>query len=295
MASKSQKDFEKAGIEGAPVPTENKQQLISRVKAIFAKNISGDVYTTNSGEELQPTENQKNLLNLVGKKDVVIVDGPFGTGKTMWTAYMGLIGLVEKKYNCIAITAPVVEAGEKLGFLPGEANNKMLPYVNQILESFDDWIGRELRTKLQAAGVIDIEPQAYLRGRTMKKTFFILDESQNCSGPQLMTALTRLGKDSTFVFMGDNRQNDRTDGDSAFVQFINRFTAPEYMNSGHVGHAVLTKEDIRRHPFLQLVAENGHDKPLEQFESHTPKGGITVSRRPNGHANGNGTQPYQPA
>ena len=276
-------DFAIASTEGAPESRINKQQLIARVKSIFSKNVSGNIYKTHFGEELEPTANQKNILKFTAEKDVVIVDGPFGTGKTMWTTYMALLGLAGRQYNRIAITAPAVEAGENLGFLPGEANDKMLPYVNQILESFDDWIGKDLRMKLQEVGIIDIEPHAYLRGRTMKETFFILDESQNASGPQLMTALTRLGNGSTFVFMGDNRQNDRTNGDSAFVQFINRFADLEYAE--YVGHITLTKDDICRHPFLKLVAENGHDGPLEQFETHISKKIVNVVPRNNGKSN----------
>jgi len=88
--------------------------------------------------------------------------------------------------------------------------------------------------------------------------------------------LSRLGKDSTFVFMGDNRQNDRTKGDAAYVQFMNRFAVPRYIDAGFVGHVVLGADDTRRHPFLKLIVENGDERPLEQFETHYSGANVAV-------------------
>jgi len=281
-------DFGTAAADGAPLqPKLNRHELIKRVKMILQKNCVDGNYQTCDGESLEPTANQRKLLTTVANHDVTFVDGPFGTGKTIWTVLAGLTGLIEKKFNRIAVTAPAVEAGERLGFLPGDKDAKMFEHVNQILEAFDDWIGKDIRIQLQNTGVIEIAPHAFLRGRTMKKTFFILDECQNASGKQLITALSRLGHDSSFVFMGDNKQNDRTEGDSAFVQFINRFTAPKYLESGYIGHAILGKEDVRRHPLLKMMVEEGDDRPLEGFESHFEGRAVAVTpRRANGNGNG---------
>ncbi len=270
-------------------PRANRSQLITEVKNILKQNVSGNNFTTFYDEELTPTPNQKKLMATISDVPVALVDGPFGTGKTLWTTYMALQGLTEKKYRRISITAPAIEAGEQLGFQPGDKDAKMLPYINQILESIDDWVGKDLRVKLQEAGIIEIESHAFMRGRTFKNTIFILDECQNASGPNLMTALTRLGKDSTFVFMGDNRQNDRTNGDSAFVAFINRFTDPKYLEGGFVGHAVLDKTDVRRHPFLEMIVEEGDDTPLVGFEDHKPSRTAHVTpRKPQTASKGNG-------
>lgn len=268
-------------------PRANRRQLITDVKTILKQCVNGHNFITVDGEELTPTANQKRQMETIFRNPIALVDGPFGTGKTLWTTYMALQGLVDKKYRRIAITAPAVEAGEQLGFQPGDKDAKMLPYINQILESIDDWVGKDMRVKLQEAGIIEIEAHAFMRGRTFKNTFFILDECQNASGKNLMTAISRLGRESTFVFMGDNRQNDRTSGDSAYVAFINRFTAPKYLESGFVGHAVLDKTDVRRHPFLEMIVNEGDDAPLIGFEDHKPRHTAHVTPR-NTHANGNG-------
>jgi phosphate starvation-inducible PhoH-like protein len=232
---------------GGPEPQRmTKAQIFIQLKKNMATVVAGNEYRTVEGEVLVPTRNQAAMLRAIETKDVVLVDGPFGTGKTIWACYMGLKGLIEKRHSKIAITAPAVPAGEDIGFLPGEKDDKMLPHVNQILESFDDWVGKSLRMEMMRAGLLVIEPHAFLRGRSMKNTFFILDESQNASGPQLQTSFSRLGIGSTFVYMGDNKQNDRTNRDSAYMQFMERYLDFKYAD--YVGFAKLNVEDVRRHP-----------------------------------------------
>lgn len=249
-------------------PRANRTQLLKEAKTILNQRIDGHNFRTVDGEELTPTRNQNAFMGVLSNKPIVFVDGPLGTGKTLWATYMALVGLTNKKYNYITLTAPAVEAGEKLGSLPGTKDEKMLPHIIQILGNIDEWIGKDLRVKLQDAGVIEIESHAFMRGRTFKKTFVILDESQNASGKNLMTAAGRIGRDSTFVFMGDDAQNDRTKGNSAFVAFFNRFTHQAYLDSGFVGYTVMDKTDVRRHPFLQLMVERDDHLPLVGFEDH---------------------------
>jgi phosphate starvation-inducible PhoH-like protein len=267
-----------------------KAQIVIQLKRVMAAAVSGNEYKTIEGEVLVPTKNQAAMMRAIEAKDVVLVDGPFGTGKTIWTCYMGLKGLVDKQHTKIAITAPAVPAGEDIGFLPGEKDEKMLPHVNQILESIDDWIGKPLRTEMMRAGLLVIEPHAFLRGRSMKNTYFILDESQNASGPQLQTSLSRLGVGSTFIYMGDNKQNDRTNRDAAYMQFMERYLDFKYAD--YVGFAKLSVEDVRRHPFLKLVVESGDDRPLEGHETHKgARSGGNVTSITRGVANGSGVQP----
>lgn len=252
-------------------PVQVLKQLENRMPAYGAAE-----FRTIDKEVMVPTKNQRAIMREIEKKPVVMIEGTFGTGKTIWTCYMALRGLVDGKYNRIAINAPAVEAGEKLGFLPGDADEKMNPHVLQILEGFDDFIGKDLREQMQLAGLIETEPHGFLRGRTMKKTFFILDECQNASGPNLMTALSRLGKGSTFVFMGDNGQNDRTtEAQTAFVPFIKRYTQSKY--GEFTGHVRMGPEDVRRHPFLSLIVQEGDFGPLEGFETHQ---GAAQQRKP---------------
>lgn len=213
-------------------------------------------------EKITPTANQKKLLGLLDTKTIVFVKGPFGTGKTFWTCLAGLQGLVEKKYNKISLTAPAVEADEELGFLPGDKDAKMSQHVNQIIETLEDLVGKKTVQDMRDAGLIEIAPHAYNRGRTYKKTFYILDESQNASGKQLMTSLGRLGFGSTFVYMGDAKQNDRTNGQPAFVAFTERFNQAAYAHA--IGEVTMGKEDVRRHPLLQLIVANGDDCALDE-------------------------------
>ena len=278
---KSSDDFnQNSGAEQAKpttgTPVVSKAQVMAMLKQRLPL-FKGNQIKTEDGEELTPTPNQRNLIENIKDKPINFVEGTFGTGKTMWTCYMGLLGLVEKKYNRICLNAPAVTAGEEIGFLKGGLEEKMQPHVNQILEAFDDFIGEDLRKKLCEAGVIKIEPHAFLRGRSLKRTFFILDECQNATGPNLQTALTRLGNDSTFVFLGDRRQNDRTENEPAFTAFINRYTKPVYAE--YTAHSQLAAEDVKRHPFLKLVVEQGDDAPLPGYENHKATG---QGRKPQG-------------
>lgn len=246
----------------APVSKISKAELLNAVRNALPAYGADSFHM---GEEhIVPSANQKKLRDLLDTKTVVFVKGPFGTGKTFWTCFAGLQGLVEKKYNKISLTAPAVEADEELGFLPGDKDAKMAQHVNQIIETLEDLVGKKTVQDMRDTGLIEIAPHAYNRGRTYKKTFYILDESQNASGKQLMTSLGRLGFGSTFVYMGDAKQNDRTNGKPAFVAFTERFNKAAYAES--IGEVTLGKEDVRRHPLLKLIVENGDDRPLDENE-----------------------------
>jgi len=249
--------------DAAPLP--KKEELIAAIiKKIAAMQDDHGTLHTN-GENLTPTANQKKLLDLIENKDVVLVNGPVGSGKTFWTCFAALKGLAEGKYHHVALTAPAVEADENLGFMPGEMENKMESHVNQLLESFDDLVGKGFRIQMQQTGLIEIAPHAFNRGRTYKNTLYILDESQNASARQLITSLGRLGHKSTFVYMGDARQNDRTSGKSAYVAFVDRFSDAAYARE--IGTVTMGKEDVRRHPLLAKIVERDDDRPLEGFEN----------------------------
>lgn len=258
----------------------SKTDVLAALKAAMPAENSDRSVRTKTGEELIPTKNQRHMMDLIDEKSIVIVDGTFGTGKTLWTCERALRGLLSGKFNQICLNAPAVPAGEEHGFIKGTLDEKMQPYVNQILEAFDDFVGEPLRKDMMAAGLVKIAPHAFLRGSSLKKTFFIADEGQNASGPNLQTAITRLGNDSTFVFMGDNGQNDRTKTDSAFTAFIKRYTAPIYEE--YVGYAQLGAEDVKRHPFLQLMVRNGDHKPLDGYETHS--GSWSYSPKPPAHS-----------
>lgn len=247
--------------------SENGQRPMTRAQIIEALRARLPALndTLKMGDEiLTPTKNQRKIMSLIDCKDVVFVSGPQGSGKTVWPIYKALEGLVSGKYNKFSITAPVVEADEQLGFLKGDKNEKMLPHVLQHLETIEDLVGKTLREQLVASEIVEIAPHAFNRGRTYKKTLYLLDESQNASGRQLQTALGRLGIGSTFVFAGDDVQNDRTAGQSAFVKFIARYTQEVYRD--RTGHVEMNASDVSRHPLLKLIVERGDDRPLDGFE-----------------------------
>jgi phosphate starvation-inducible PhoH-like protein len=247
---------------GDNTPRFTPEQLVAQVASRLPSLGAGSLKI--GKEDIRPTDNQKKLMHTLKNKDVTFVDGPLGTGKTFWTVYTGLQMLADGDVSKIALTAPVVEADENLGYLKGTKDEKMEQHVNQILETLDELIGKALRQNLVEAGVVEIAPHAFNRGRTYKNTFYILDECQNASARQLMTSIGRLGFNSKFVYMGDDRQNDRTAGKSAYVAFMQRFNTEAY--SREVGHVVLDGNDVRRHPLLLKMVQRGDDRPLDGFE-----------------------------
>lgn len=251
-----------------------KAQLLSAIKNRLPAFGAFDF--TLEDEKISATQNQKTLVELIRNKDIVFVNGPIGSGKTFWTCLAALQGLAEKKFNKISLTAPAVEADEELGFLPGSADDKMAAHVNQIIETIEDLVGKKLCQNLREEGLIEIAAHAYNRGRTYKKTLYILDESQNASARQLITSLGRLGFGSTFVYMGDDRQNDRTAKASAYVSFTKRFNTTAYADA--VGGITMGKEDVRRHPLLARIVANNDDRALDGFEGREDS---KIGRKPN--------------
>ncbi len=243
----------------------NSAQSIDSLLARLEKNLPSLHDTLKiDGEEMTPTKKQREIIRLAKCKSIVFVNGALGTGKTFWACYAALEGLAEGRFKRISLTAPAVEADENLGFIPGDKDEKMEGHVLQILESIDELITRQLRKEMQEAGLIEIAPHAFNRGRTYKGTAYLLDECQNASARQLMTSIGRLGKESLFIYMGDSRQNDRTASAAAYDAFMDRFTADRYKD--YIGRVDMGKEDVKRHPLLTAIIANDDDRPLEGYE-----------------------------
>ncbi len=152
--------------------------------------------------------NQKKYLKFISKNDVVFGIGPAGTGKTYLAVAAALKELQDKNVEKIILTRPAVEAGEALGFLPGDLQEKLLPYLRPLYDAMYDMLGAEETMKLIERGVIEIAPLAYMRGRTLANAFVILDEAQNTTIEQMMMFLTRLGENSRMIITGDVTQID---------------------------------------------------------------------------------------
>ena len=152
--------------------------------------------------------NQKNYLKAVFENDVVFGVGPAGTGKTYLAVAAALKLLKEKRVERVVLTRPAVEAGEALGFLPGDLQEKLLPYLRPLYDAMNDMLGAEETPALVERQIVEIAPLAYMRGRTLSNAFVILDEAQNTSHEQMMMFLTRLGENSKMAITGDITQID---------------------------------------------------------------------------------------
>ncbi|MBE6791523.1 MAG: PhoH family protein [Clostridia bacterium] len=177
-------------------------------------SISSDcICITTSGKPVKPkTLGQKKYVDTINKNTIVFGVGPAGTGKTYLAVAMAVKAFRAKEINRIILTRPAVEAGEKLGFLPGDLQQKVDPYLRPLYDALFDMLGAESFQKYQEKGSIEVAPLAYMRGRTLDDSFIILDEAQNTTPEQMKMFLTRLGFNSKIVVTGDVTQIDLPDG-----------------------------------------------------------------------------------
>lgn len=158
------------------------------------------------------TDSQRAYMEIIEDHDIVFADGPAGCGKTFVATAMGLQGVLSGKYERLVITRPVMEAGERLGFLPGKASEKIRPYIEPIYDTLKHFISlTDVQTMINR-GQIEIAPLAYMRGRTFDDSFIIVDEAQNCTMKQLKMAITRIGQNSKIIVNGDVSQSDWDEG-----------------------------------------------------------------------------------
>ena len=204
------------------------------------------------GNLLRPrTLRQKRYVDAMERHDLTFAVGPAGTGKTFLATVLAVRMLTERKVERLVLTRPAVEAGERLGFLPGDLQQKVDPYLRPLYDALHSLLGAEKTTVLLEKGVIEVAPLAYMRGRTLSDAFVILDEAQNTTPAQMRMVLTRLGERSRMVVTGDITQVDLAPG-----QLSGLVEASEVLD-GVEGVAVcrLTSADVVRHPLVQRVVE----------------------------------------
>jgi phosphate starvation-inducible PhoH-like protein len=190
---------------------------------------------------------QQNLIDAIDAKSLVLALGPAGTGKTYLAIAKAVEALEAGKVGRIVLSRPAVEAGESIGFLPGEMEDKLAPYLRPLYDALSDRLSMKRVKALMAEGLIEIAPVGFMRGRTLNNAFVVIDEAQNCTYTQLKMLLTRLGWSSTMVITGDPNQSDLLPGISGLADVAVRLeTLP------NVAVARLQDLDIVRHP---LVAE----------------------------------------
>jgi phosphate starvation-inducible PhoH-like protein len=185
-------------------------ELVAEGNADLIEELMGDVVAiTNRGRPIKcKTINQKRYIQAIKKNTVVLGIGPAGTGKTYLAVAMAVHAFKNKEVAKIILTRPAVEAGEKLGFLPGDLQNKVDPYLRPLYDALYDFLGAENFKALSERGIIEVAPLAYMRGRTLSDAFIILDEAQNCTVEQMKMFLTRFGEGSKVVVTGDITQID---------------------------------------------------------------------------------------
>ncbi|MCL5058583.1 MAG: PhoH family protein [Actinobacteria bacterium] len=212
------------------------------------------------GKQIKPkTLGQKLYLEAIKKNDVVFSIGPAGTGKSYLAVVMAIRALRNKEVNRLVLTRPAVEAGEKLGFLPGDLQEKVDPYLRPLYDALYDVLGMDHTQKYLERGIIEIAPLAYMRGRTLDDAFIILDEAQNTTAEQMKMFLTRLGFGSKAVITGDITQIDLPRGQVSGLVNARKVLADI---SGIVFH-YLTGEDIVRHPLVQDIVRAYDEKGRE--------------------------------
>ncbi len=195
------------------------------------------------------TLGQQKMMEAMAHYDMVFVSGPAGTGKTYLSVVYAVDLLKKGDIKRIVLTRPIVEAGESLGFLPGEIKEKVDPYLRPLYDGLNDLLGNEQVQKYIEKGTIEIAPMAYMRGRTLEDAFVILDEAQNTTKSQMLMVLTRMGFRTKIVINGDTTQIDLKQ-DSGFIQALRLLKGKK-----DIGFVELTPIDIVRNPLVQIVIE----------------------------------------
>lgn len=251
-------------------------ETVARIKGEAApKKRSVSIETLQVGKEIRPrTPGQATYVDAIRQKDLVFAVGPAGSGKTYLAVAMAVEALKNQQARKIILVRPAVEAGESLGFLPGDLQAKINPYLRPLLDAIHEMIGYDQVQELIQRDVIEVCPLAYMRGRTLNEAFIILDEAQNTTPSQMKMFLTRMGHGSKIVVSGDPTQIDlppRTK--SGLVDALDRLRSVD-----GVSIARLTADDIVRHRLVTDIV-NAYDNPDR-------KNSDGQNRSSNGHANG---------
>jgi phosphate starvation-inducible PhoH-like protein len=242
-------------------------RILSGDRSINLEDIFLDtVYISSQKKVVTPKSVvQKEYIDTMRTHDMVIGIGPAGTGKTYLAMAMALSSLTKKEVQRIVLTRPAVEAGEKLGFLPGDLFEKVNPYLRPLYDALHDMLDFDQATKLMERGIIEVAPLAFMRGRTLNDSFVILDEAQNTKPEQMKMFLTRMGFGSKVVITGDITQVDLPDGKpSGLIQIQN------ILKRVHgIKFVYFSEKDVIRHPLVQDIIKayeeaERQDRPLEQ-------------------------------
>jgi len=208
------------------------------------------VAKTRRGQEIRAkTFRQRRYVQAIRDYDMTFCIGPAGTGKTFLAALLAVQALLNNEYERLILTRPAVEAGEKLGFLPGDLQQKINPYLRPLYDAVHEMIDQEKMNNLMEKGVIEVAPLAYMRGRTLNNAFVILDEAQNSTPAQMKMVLTRLGFRSKMVVTGDVTQTDLPAHQQSGLALAQRILK----NVDGIAFCELSTADVVRHPLVQRI------------------------------------------
>ena len=225
--------------------------IISRGDINFNKNLDYQIMFGSKGAICARTKGQKDYYNIVKRNDVTFSIGPAGTGKTFMAVAFAVSALTSKEVDRIVLCRPAVEAGENLGFLPGDLKEKVDPYLAPFYDSLGEMISISKYKPLIADKVIEIIPLAFMRGRTLNNAFMILDEAQNATKTQMKMFLTRLGNNSKAIITGDTTQIDLPNNvKSGLVEVVDLLK-----NIDGIGFAHLTSKDVVRHKLVREIID----------------------------------------
>lgn len=219
---------------------------------LMGESVETVIAVTHRGKQVRAkTLGQRQYVDTIRSHDLTFAVGPAGTGKTYLAMAMAVVALRNKEVERIILTRPAVEAGERLGFLPGDLTQKVDPYLRPLYDALYDFMGPDAYQRLTERGIVEVAPLAYMRGRTLSDAFIILDEAQNTTSEQMKMFLTRMGFRSRMVVTGDITQTDlpagRRSGLAEAVELLRDI--PE------IGIAELTVKDVVRHELVQRIIE----------------------------------------
>jgi phosphate starvation-inducible PhoH-like protein len=256
--------LQRFALRSGHLDTDDIQRAISEV--VHGKEVSNtkpiDVY---NGKQIRAkTDGQARYLELLRSKAIVICAGPAGTGKTYLAVAKAVEALKTEAVKKIVLVRPAVEAGESLGFLPGDLQAKINPYLRPLFDALADMMDRDMLKRYMEEDRIEVIPLAYMRGRTLNNASIILDEAQNTTVAQMKMFLTRMGESSTITVCGDTTQIDLPENKRSGLidarQRLKQITA--------IGMLQLDRSDIVRHPLVQQIV-NAYNHPSSQPPSHS--------------------------
>ncbi len=238
---------------------------------------------TIQGKPIKPkTLGQKQYVDLIRKKMIVFGVGPAGTGKTYLAMAMGITAFKNDEVSRIILTRPAIEAGEKLGFLPGDLQSKVDPYLRPLYDALYQIMGADSFTKNMEKGLIEVAPLAYMRGRTLDNAFIILDEAQNTTPAQMKMFLTRIGFGSKVIITGDLSQKDLPNGATSGLDVALRVLK----KIDDIGICELTSQDVVRHPLVQKIVH-----AYDEYEQRTSRKPVPNAENRKKDVTDNGKQP----